>query len=127
MLRTFQIVPSTSSQQWLYGSRPHPARTIRSHSEACATVLVMYGGSSTFSDSDPDSLSDESDGSEALPSLSAAPDTLPSLSTAPDVTVVEMAAETEETVEAESFSVVASAWRLLTMRSMRLKTWYSGI
>ena len=117
MLRTFQMVPSTSSQQWLYGSRPRPARTIRSHSEACATVLVMYGGSSTFSDSDPDSLSDESDGSEALPSLSAAP----------DATVVEMAAETEETVEAESFSLVASAWRLLTMRSMRLKTWYSGI
>ena len=98
-------------------------------------MLVMYGGSSTFSDSDPDSLSDESDGSEALPSLSAAPDTLPSLSAAPDATVVEMAeetegmvaAETEETVEAESFSLVASAWRLLTMRSMRLKTWYSGI
>ena len=93
-------------------------------------MLVMYGGSSTFSDSDPDSLSDESDGSEALlslsaapdilPSLSAAPDTLPSLSAAPDATVVEMAAEmeemvaaeTEETVEAESFSLVASAWRL---------------
>ena len=100
----------------------------------------MYGGSSTFSDSDLDSASDESD---ALASLSTSAVSVATGAVGNAVEVEVMAAEaeegwaveTEETDEAtDSLSLEDEAsaggraeWMPLTIRSMRLKMWYSGI